>query len=106
MHEAGLARAVAATLRERGLGPTDVRLLVRGGHHGAAEFDASLRSYLAADLPGQEAEAIEIRHLPVDHLCVGCGATFAAAEVDAACPTCGGASLSSMLDEQVEIETT
>lgn len=104
MHEAGLARAVAATLRERGLDPADVRLLVRGGHHGAAEFDASLRTYLAAELPGAGADGVPIVHLPVEHLCLGCGSAFQAAEVDAACPSCGGASLSAVLDEQVEIE--
>lgn len=106
MHEAGLARAIVATLRERGLEPTAVRLLVRGGHHGSAEFDTSLRSHLAAALPDGGAERLEIVHLPVDHLCVACGTRFQAAEIDPACPACGGASLSSMLDEQVEIETT
>ncbi len=99
-------RAIVATLREARPGAD------RGPAPGARRpprqrgFDTSLRSYLAAALPDVGAESLEIVHLPVDHLCVACGTRFQAAEIDPACPACGGASLSSMLDEQVEIETT
>ncbi len=104
MHEAGLARSVASALREQGRGLAEVRLLVRGGQHPAPEFDASLRAYLAAELPAEDASATEIVHVPVEQLCVSCGHEFRAPAPDAICPACGGSGLPAVLDEQVEIE--
>lgn len=103
MHEAGLARAVARTIQERGLSVDDVRLLVRGGHHSADDFDAAMRAYLTDDL-GPAAESVEIVHVAFAHLCASCGGTFDAADLDVDCPACGGPAMPSMLDEQVEIE--
>ncbi len=104
MHEAGLARAVAATLRERDLTVGAVRLLVRGGHHEAAAFDAALRAHLSALLPGTEADDAEIVHVAIEQLCVGCGRLFEAPAPEAVCPACGASALPSLLEEQVEIE--
>jgi len=103
MHEAGLARAIAAWLRERGLEPADVRLFVRGGHTAPADFDSALRVHLALEMPEVD-PALEIVHIPVPRVCAGCGRTFESADAADACPACGGTALPAHLDEQVEIE--
>ncbi len=105
MHEAGLARGVANALRERGLLLEQVRLLVRGGLHEPAAFEAALREHLAREFPA-EAEAartIRITREPFGHLCVSCGAKFDAAEVHARCPRCDGDTISAVQNEQIEI---
>lgn len=106
MHEAGLARGVARALRQRGLRLADVRLSVRGGHHDPAAFDAELREHLADALPEDASNigSLEIRRVAFGHLCLGCGREFEAAEIEAACPSCGASSLPSITDEEIEIE--
>jgi hypothetical protein len=107
MHEAGLAAAVADALRREGVGLDDgghVRLLVSGGHADAGDFDASFRLHLALAAPELDLAELEIVHLPVDRVCVGCGATFASVEADEPCPRCGGSGLSIPTPEHVEIE--
>jgi Zn finger protein HypA/HybF involved in hydrogenase expression len=106
MHEAGLARGVAEALRARGLRVEQVRLAVRGGHHDPEEFEAELRSYLAAELPG-EARAVaslSVRRLLSGHLCPKCGVEFDSEIVAPGCPACGSDTLPEMATEQVEIE--
>jgi len=103
VHEAGLARAVAGELRERGLTVRDVRLLVWHGHDAPDAFDASLRAHLALEAPGQGDE-IEIVHLPAPRLCAACGRAFESVAAADPCPACGGTSLPAPGHEQVEIE--
>ncbi len=103
MHEAGIARAVAGELRERGLMLGDVRLLVRDIHDAADAFDASLRAHLALEMPGAGGE-VEIVHLATPRLCAACGGAFEAVEATIPCPQCGGASLPVRLREAIEIE--
>jgi Zn finger protein HypA/HybF involved in hydrogenase expression len=107
MHEAGLAAAVADALRREGVEAVDgahIRLLVSGGHSEPADFDDSFRFHLATRAPEYDAAAIEIVHLPVDRLCVGCGEPFAAVASDEPCPRCGGSGLPVPTPEKVEIE--
>jgi Zn finger protein HypA/HybF involved in hydrogenase expression len=107
MHEAGLAAAVAAALRREGvaaLAGARVRLLVSGGHSEPADFDESFRFHLATSAPEFANAELEIVHLPVDRLCVGCGGSFAAVAEDDPCPACGGAGLPLPVPERVEIE--
>jgi hypothetical protein len=107
MHEAGLAAAVADALRREGVGLNDgghLRLLVSGGHADAGDFDASFRLHLALAAPELDLAELDIVHLPVDRICVGCGATFASVEADEPCPRCEGSALSVPTPEHVEIE--
>lgn len=107
MHEAGLAVAVAEALRREGVAAasgTRVRLLVSGGHAEPDDFDGSFRFHLATAAPEFDAVAIEIVHLPIDRVCVGCGGTFASVGADEPCPRCGGSGLPVPTPERVEIE--
>lgn len=107
MHEAGLAAAVAAALRREGiaaLAGARVRLLVSGGHAEPADFDESFRFHLAAAAPDLEMTEVEIVHLPVERVCVGCGVPFEAVSADAPCPRCGGSGLPLPTPERLEIE--
>jgi Zn finger protein HypA/HybF involved in hydrogenase expression len=106
MHEAALARGVAKGLRERGLGPAQVRLAVRGGHHAAAEFESELKAHLAAEMPeaAPEIAALEVRRLPFGHLCPTCGVEFDSELVAPACPNCASDTIAEITDEVVEIE--
>lgn len=103
MHEAGLAQAVAGTLRERGLSIRDVRLLVRDGHGAPDTFDASLRARLALALPCLD-DDVEIVHLATPRICAACGTVFEAADPANPCPDCGGTSLPAHGHEEIEIE--
>ena len=107
MHEAGLAIAVADALHREGVKPIEgacVRLLVSGGHAEAEDFDAAFRFHLAAVAPELDAISVEIVHLPMDRLCMGCGTPFASVAADEPCPRCGGSGLPVPSPEQVEIE--
>jgi Zn finger protein HypA/HybF involved in hydrogenase expression len=107
MHEAGLAAAVADALRREGVSAEHgdrVRLLVSGGHADTGDFDASFRLHLALAAPELDLAELEIVHLPVDRVCIGCGAAFASVEADEPCPRCGGSGLSVPTPEHVEIE--
>ena len=105
MHEGALAGEVAIQLREaRRAGLTGrPRLIVRGGHHDPADFDAALRLHLMLEAPELDETAIEIVHLPVARLCSRCGRQFSAALPLAACPACGSAALPSAVAEDVEL---
>lgn len=104
MHEAGLAGAVADVLRGEEIDGARVRLRVSGGHADAEEFDGSFRLHLAAVAPDLDVAAVEIVHLPIDRLCIGCGSTFASAVAEEPCPCCGGSGLPVPAPERVEIE--
>lgn len=107
MHEAGIANAVADALRREGAGwvaGTRVRLLVSGGHTETEAFDGAFRMHLAAVAPELDPGAIEIVHLPIDRLCVGCGEPFRSVSAEEPCPRCGGSGLSVPNPERVEIE--
>jgi Zn finger protein HypA/HybF involved in hydrogenase expression len=106
MHEAGLATAVADALRREGVRQTAdvrVRILVSGGHAEPEDFDGAFRMHLATAAPEFDTAAMEIVHLPIERLCVGCGQTFASV-ADEPCPRCGGSGLSIPATERVEIE--
>jgi Zn finger protein HypA/HybF involved in hydrogenase expression len=104
MHEAGIARSVAAALRREDLAGRHVVLHVRGGHHGPDEFESALRFHLQVEAPELDPGSFEVVHDPVVRLCVGCGSESSSVRPDDACPRCGGASLPLLDHEQVAIE--
>ena len=104
MHEAALATAVAATIRERGLTGKAVRLVVSGGHTAAEAFDAALRLHLAAADPALDHDAISIVHMPEERPCLACGDSFTAVGLSATCPSCGGLGLARPGPERIELE--
>jgi Zn finger protein HypA/HybF involved in hydrogenase expression len=103
MHEAGLAVAVAAELRERGLGPQGVVLRVSGGHGDPAAFDAALRMHLAATMAWASGDALVIEHVPSPRLCAGCAGLFESVDPGAPCPACGGPGIAVPVPEQIEL---
>jgi hypothetical protein len=107
MHEAGLARAVAATLRTAGLLRPEhppIRLIVSGGAHGASGFDAALLLHLQVAAPELDLTRLDIVHAPVAHHCLDCGSTFTDSGPDPCCPTCGGPGLAPAEPEHVDLE--
>jgi len=103
MHEAGIARAIAETLRGEGFVGVPVRVLVTGGHDEPAAFDVSLMFHLGLAAPEMDLSMVRIVHLPSERWCPTCGHRFdAVGESD--CPACGGATMGSRLDESIEIE--
>ena len=76
MHEAGIARFVAAVLRHEDLAGRHVVLHVRGGHHGPDEFESALRLHLQVEAPELDPGSFQVVHDPVARLCVGCGREF------------------------------
>lgn len=104
MHEAGIAVAVAAEIRDRGLDPALVRVLVRGGHDDPAAFEAAFRAQLELAGPGLDLDRVTIVRLPTARLCIHCGGSFVAVEADAPCPSCGGPGLSAHSHETIELE--
>jgi len=103
MHEAGIARSIAAALRGRDLAGGRVVVHVSGGHHEPADFDASLLAHLQAEAP-DFAPFVEIVHDPSERLCVACGGQFRAVLSQDPCPACGGAGLPMLENETVEVE--
>jgi Zn finger protein HypA/HybF involved in hydrogenase expression len=104
MHEAGIATAIAATLREHPQDWRRARILVRGGHTPPTDFDAALRFHLAASDPSLDLRRFKIVHLPTYRACANCGDTFEALELTDPCPTCGGASWPDYSEEEIELE--
>jgi len=104
MHEAGIAVAVAAEIRERALDPSAVRLHVTGGHGDLGAFDAALRAHLEAAAPGQGLGDVRIEHLPSARLCGRCAFAFEAIGEGAACPACGGPGIAIPQPESIELE--
>ena len=104
MHEAALAAAVAEALRRPDVRGRPVNLLVTGGHTDRVAFDAALRFHLAAAAPEIDLEVVSIVHVVQERPCLGCGHTFAAADLAAECPLCGGIGLALPSPEQVQIE--
>lgn len=104
MHEAGIAVAVAAEIRDRGLDPSTVRLVVAGGHGDRAAFDAALRAHLEAAAPGLGLAAVMIDHAPVPRLCARCATQYRAADADSSCSACGGPGIALSEPESVELE--
>jgi Zn finger protein HypA/HybF involved in hydrogenase expression len=106
MHEAGIAVAVAAEIRERALDPARVRLLVSGGHGNLADFDAALRAHLETAAPGARLAEVRIVHLPAPHVCAHCAGAFeavAAAPAGPTCPACGGPGMRLPQAESIEL---
>lgn len=93
MHEAGLARAVASAMAERGLDPGAVVVRIAGGHAEPEDVRAALRLHLEILLGADAAGRLGIESVPVARFCVDCAATFEAVERAAACPACGGPGL-------------
>lgn len=103
MHEAGLARAVAAAILERGLDPGTVTVRVTGGHGDPEHVRDSLRAHLEPLLGASGAATIGIELAPTPRLCAGCAAVFSAVASTEPCPTCGGAGIVVPTPEQVEL---
>lgn len=104
MHEAGIAVAVAAEIRERGLDPAAVRLHVTGGHGDLVAFDAALRAHLEAAAPGRGLGDVRIEHVPSARLCARCSFAFEAIGEGAPCPACGGPGIAVPQPESIELE--
>lgn len=104
MHEAGIATAIAATIRERGLPASAVRVVVTDAHHEPGVFDDSVRLHLAIQAPDLDVDAIRFIHLPSSRLCLACSGTFSATDPYASCPGCGGAGMPTQDAEVVELE--
>lgn len=104
MHEAGLAAAIWRAVEARGGSTAGLRIVVTGGAHEPADFEAALRLHLAALAPERDVEAIEIVHRPVARPCLACGRPFEAIGPDAACPACGGPGLPPLEAERIELE--
>ncbi len=102
MHEAGLAKGIAAQIQHRRARGSDVRILVTNGHDEPAAFDDALRLHLAAAVPGLDVDAIEIVHRPQARLCGDCAVPFTGQVADP-CPACGGAGVSISAPERIEI---
>jgi hypothetical protein len=103
MHEAGIARAIAETLRAEGLLGVPVRILVTGGHDEPSAFDSSLLFHLELAAPDVDAALLSLVHLPSGRWCPSCAHRFEAVG-EADCPACGGATMASQVDELIEIE--
>jgi Zn finger protein HypA/HybF involved in hydrogenase expression len=103
VHEAGLAIALVAAIRDHDLAARRVRVLVTGGHDDPFAFDDALRFHMALAGPELVMERIDIVHLPSKRWCPSCGHRFEAAG-DAECPLCGRATMSERTEEQVELE--
>jgi Zn finger protein HypA/HybF involved in hydrogenase expression len=104
MHEAGIAQAIAAEIRERGLDPAAVRVVVSGGHGDEESFDAALRMHLEASAPGLGLGSLAIVHAPVARICTRCATPFEAAFAADPCPACGGPGIAVPVPESVELE--
>lgn len=102
MHEAAIARAIAATLRDRALTERAVRIVVTGGHTEPAAFDAALLEQLGRARPQLDLDRIEVVHRPGELRCIDCGVTFP--DTLDACPTCRGPGLPGRMDESIAIE--
>jgi len=105
MHEAGLAAAIADAVQRAGPldGATRVRLLVTGGHDDPEAFDDALRLHLHGQAP-DVASAVDIVHVAVERLCLGCGGAFDAVRSDEPCPGCGGSAMPLPVPERVDVE--
>jgi len=104
MHEAGIATAIAATIRERGLPASTVRVVVTGAQHERSVYDDSVRLHMAICDPDLDVDAIRFIHRPSPRLCLSCSGTFSATDPDASCPTCGGVAMPTMDTELVALE--
>ena len=104
MHEAGIAVAVAAEIRDRGLDAAHVRVLVHGGHGDPADFEAAFRAQLQLAGPTLGLDRLTIVRLPTDRACIHCAGSFSAVDPDALCPACGGPGLAADVHEAIELE--
>lgn len=103
MHELGLARAIAATIRSHGWEASPVAIRVSGGHGDLEEFEQSLLAHLQCEAPELREGQVRIVHVPSPRICSACASTFEGIETTA-CPVCGGPPLPSLDPEQVELE--
>jgi hypothetical protein len=103
MHEARLAAAIAAAIRDAGLAGLPVRVLVSGGHDEPSAFDEALRFHLSSALPETDPALVAIIHEPTQQWCPACGRAFRAVR-GRPCPGCGGAGLPVKIDEEIVIE--
>lgn len=103
MHELGLARAIAATIRTHGWGQFPLAIRVSGGHGDLEEFEQSLLAHLYCEAPELRAGQVRVIHEPSPRMCSTCASTFDGVQ-SSACPVCGGPPLPSLDPEQVELE--
>lgn len=103
MHELGLARAIAATIRSNGWQERPVRVRVTGGHGGPEAFDQSLLAHLLCEAPELRDGQVRVVHVASPRICSACASTFAGLD-STDCPVCGGPPLPSLEPEHVELE--
>ncbi|HSO29177.1 MAG TPA: hypothetical protein VLS28_04695 [Candidatus Sulfomarinibacteraceae bacterium] len=96
--------AIAAEIRERGLDPARVRILVSGGHGDPVSFDVALRAHLEGAAPGLELGGVRIVRAAMRLVCAHCAALFPAIESNSACQWCGGPGIPRSEPESVELE--
>lgn len=104
MHEAGIAQAIAAEIRERALDPAAIRIVVSGGHGDEESFDAALRTHLEAAAPELGLGRLAIVHAAVARICTRCATPFEASLAADPCPACGGPGIAVPVPERVELE--
>ena len=103
MHELGLARAIAATIRSHGWVGSSVTVRVSGGHGGLEGFDQALLAHLQCEAPELREGQVRVVHIASTRICSTCASTFEGIETTL-CPVCGGPPLPSLEPEEVELE--
>lgn len=102
MHELGLARAIAATIRTHGWENRTVRVHVSGGHSQPEEFDRALLAHISCEAPEFANGCVTVVHMPASLMCSVCATSYEALP-GVACARCGGPPLPSLEPEQIEL---
>ncbi len=103
MHEAGLAGAVLAALREHPADGGRLRVYLWTSSP-PAELARSITAYLAAADPPVAVPVIEVVPRAQVRTCAACAASWPSTEPDPPCPDCGGPPLPPVHDHRIEIE--
>lgn len=105
MHEARLAAAVAAAVRDQpaeGWSRLVVRVPATELAHGHGP--GAIQLHLAAALGEIDPDRIDVVPAPANWLCPGCGGRFSAALIEPPCPACAGPTMPAADDHDVAIE--
>lgn len=103
MHELGLARTIAAAIRENGWQSSPTLVRVRSPHSDFDAFERSLLAHLRAEVPELSEGQVRVVEVPSPRVCSACASRFEGL-LGAPCPGCGGPAMPSAADEQVDLE--